>query len=357
MNCQYTCSNKYIKTFDHARIVMAALMFYPDLIVSTFQFNVDYIEGNHIVTNVSACTSVQQTLSILQVLFDVNISRAFIILAIFWSISKVMNRANSAMFHFYAYFVAYVILQMVLHGLMIIAIAIAFHYEYLQVVVDKRIEYTISSVSWHLWYMIICGFVTPIFSIFVFFSTHYYWTQKFPLDFYLDVIIFLAERHGLENFLNVREEVRMNYTIMNKYHIQECKNIQTIYEQITFAKKIAYSFTNLINVAACLLYISSLLLFVVCFLLALPSDSPWATSAIVFFHNVWSTHKLVCSIGKCIRSHIRSSWCDTSTFCGTSSHCFGDYYITFCLIVFIIAVAISLILFYWCCCNCCDGYC
>ena len=44
------------------------------------------------------------------------------------------------------------------------------------------------SPSGQMWYVIICGYVTPIFGIIMCFVVCHYWTQQFPIDVILDIL-------------------------------------------------------------------------------------------------------------------------------------------------------------------------
>ena len=44
------------------------------------------------------------------------------------------------------------------------------------------------SPSGRMWYVIVCGYVTPILGIIMFFVVCHYWTQQFPIDVILDIL-------------------------------------------------------------------------------------------------------------------------------------------------------------------------
>ena len=39
-----------------------------------------------------------------------------------------------------------------------------------------------------MWYGIVCGYVTPILGIIMFFVVCHYWTQQFPIEVILDIL-------------------------------------------------------------------------------------------------------------------------------------------------------------------------
>ena len=104
---------------------------------------------------------------------------------------------KSALF-FQINFVIHVFGQMVAQLLMIITIRIGIHEE------NKQSSDGSISVSGNLRYMIVAGYVLPVFGLFTFFVVTYYWEQKFPIGIYVDILSILQQL-GIDEVLEMKK--------------------------------------------------------------------------------------------------------------------------------------------------------
>ena len=273
--CQNTCkccAKKFTKSVDVARIFLSELMFYPQLIMSIFQFSVQYIEKGDSAKNMPVTTWLQEMFGFLQVAVTVYIMRVFILMGTVWTLSKIRNKKmNGSVFHIW--FVVYACFQMVLQVLMIIAIGVRFHREYREVPTKDRADYFISG---QLMYMIVVGYLLPIMSTVMFFLVHHYWTQKFPMEFFNDILGILR-KPGIKKTISSWQEGNDYESTIKKMMFYLNRDAfdkeYTEYEKERFIKKIFYPFGSPGHVVLCFVYIGLLLAFGLCFIIDLPSFS------------------------------------------------------------------------------------
>ena len=275
--CQKSCNccpKKCTATIDLVRIVISELMYYPELIMSIFQFSVQYIEEGENAKNIPVTTWLQEAISFLNSAFTIYIARTFILFGTVWSISKVRisNKAKWKGAFFHIYFVIYACFQMLLQVMMIFAIGVRFHHEYRET--DNKADYSLSS---SLWYMIILGYIIPILSSIMFFLVHHYWTQKFPMDVFKDMFLTLIKKPGkMETVMFWKKGGEFKDTmekIMYYINREKFEKDYVEYASVKIENKILYPFTSPVHVIVCVLYTVLLLAFALSFIVNLPSYS------------------------------------------------------------------------------------
>ena len=264
---------------DIIRLIVVELMFYPELILEIFEFIMLKIDNKKLPPEVwlkNICSFAGQFIL-------VYMTRTFVLVGTVWSIKKVTNKkrliSEGVIFHLS--FVVYVICQMIIQIFMIVVIAGRFQHEYrdYNATQQKGEDY---NASGKLVYMIIFGYLSPIFAVFMFFVVHPYWTQKFSISTFRHMLLLIIKKPGIV------ESIRMKKTAENETrHVGEV--IEYIgkldedfnkYKTTHIENKILYPFTSPIRVILCFVYFAFLLAFLICFLVEGPSASGWIVAAV-----------------------------------------------------------------------------
>lgn len=283
------CPEKCTTVIDIAHVLIIGIMFYPNLLLSIFQFSVQYIDHGNDATKVDVTTWLSTLFSFLQQLFNVYIARVFILAGTVWSIQKVRNTKKVGGAAFHVVFVLYAIGQMFLQVLMIVAIGARFHFEY-KSSEDKNnmngnndTENDMDSntgrdnylPSGQLWYMIILAYFIPVIGMFMFFVVHHYWTQKFPIEVFRDLFEVLVKKPGMkETFMFWKKGEEFSGTMTEIMQYINGEHLEEDYEQYqktNCENKILYPFTSPVHVILCFIYTGLLFSFILCFGIGFPS--------------------------------------------------------------------------------------
>lgn len=235
--------------FDMGRMVLAELLFYPLLICDiievitgkAYQFS-DAQNGIGFVLFVISL--------ILVFLYVYVIRLTIVIIAIYHSQKKRSHPSEEtpekldptikkSALYFQIYFAIHVFGQMIAQMLMIATIGIVIHDEN-----NKNSESAIS-VSKSLWYMIICGYVLPVFGILSFFIVTYFWVQEFPIGVCVDFLSIL-QTPGIDEVVDVnkaKEEGGEKMSKINRFiHSAELKKQFKNLRNTAFLNKFGYPF-------------------------------------------------------------------------------------------------------------------
>ena len=262
------CAEKCKGLFDIGRMILAELFFYPLLICDIFEvITGEAYRFSSVEDGISFFLFV---ISLGLVLFYVYIVRIIILIVANYHSQKHRQSTDndenvdptirkSALF-FQIYFVIHVFGQMVAQILMIITIGIGIHEE------NKQSSNGSISVSGNLWYMIVAGYVIPVFGLFTFFVVTYYWVQEFPIGICVDILSIL-QQPGIDEVLEMKKTKaeggdRLNR--INKYiHFSELKKQFKNLRSTPFFYKFGYPFGSPQMVIASLFFAGFQLGFVI----------------------------------------------------------------------------------------------
>ena len=237
--------------FDIGRMILAEIIFYPLLICDIFE-----VIANEAYTFSSAEDGVGFVLfaiSLGLVFFFVYIVRIIVLILANYHSQKSRSPPSIAgsenfdptisqsAFYFQSYFVIHVLAQMVAQILMIVTIGIGIHEE------NKDSSNQPIKVSSNLWYMIVAGYVLPVFGLFTFFVVTYFWVQEFPIGICVDVLSIL-QQPGIEELLKLKktkEEGGEKLSKINRYiHFSELKQQFKSLCETEFKDKFCYPFKS-----------------------------------------------------------------------------------------------------------------
>ena len=238
-------------TFDIGRMILAELIFYPLLICDIFEV----ITGKayHFNNVEDGVSFVLFAISLGLLFFYVYIVRIIVLIAAIYHSQKSRSPPSiegsdfdpsikKSALYFQSYFIIHVLAQMVAQILMIITIGIGIHEE------NKHISSNDSiNVSNYLWYMIVAGYVLPVFGLLTFFVVTYFWVQEFPIGICVDVLSILQQPR-IEELLELKKTKKEGGERLNKInryiHFSELQKQFKNLRRTTFSGKFSYPFES-----------------------------------------------------------------------------------------------------------------
>ena len=243
------CIEKTKAKFDIGRMILAELIFYPLLICDIFEVVTG--EAYHFSNAEDGISFVLFAISLGLVLFYVYIVRIIILIAANYhsqkrrpplsneTPDKIDPTIRRSALYFQIYFIIHVFGQMVAQVLMIITIGIGIHEE------NKDTSDEPIRISTNLWYMIVAGYLLPVFGLLTFFVVTYFWVQEFPIGVCVDVLSIL-EAPGMDEVLdlkNKKAEGGQKLSKINRYiHFSELKKQFKTLRTTGFLDKFGYPF-------------------------------------------------------------------------------------------------------------------
>ena len=238
-------------TFDIGRMILAEIIFYPLLICDIFEV----ITGKayHFNNVEDGVSFVLFAISLGLLVFYVYIVRIIVLIAATYHSQKSRSPPSiegsdfdpsikKSALYFQSYFIIHVLAQMVAQILMIITIGIGIHEENKHVSSNDSIN-----VSNYLWYMIVAGYVLPVFGLLTFFVVTYFWVQEFPIGICVDVLSIL-QQPGIEELLELKKTKKEGGERLNKInryiHFSELQKQFKNLRRTAFSGKFSYPFES-----------------------------------------------------------------------------------------------------------------
>ena len=177
---------------------------------------------------------------------------------------------SKSAFFFQGYFFYHVLMQMIAQILMIVAIGakIRFDNRHLFESSDTDSKDESVHVSPFLWYMLVGGYVLPVFGFFTFFIVTYFWVQEFPIGVCIDLLS-LLRMPGMEHITNFTKNTKEHVDKMKRItkHVQlaELKTqFRDLHQMSWFKHKFLYPFKSPTLVILSIFYTVLQLGFFVC---------------------------------------------------------------------------------------------
>ena len=315
------CINSTRNMFDISRMIVSELIFYPLLICDIFEVITGKVyQFNNKEKDIISFILI--IVSLILVLIFVYIVRIVIVVAANYHSQKRRDEAEDhnirkSAFYFQGYFIFHVIAQMVAQILMIIAIGAVIYQEneqrmndmqnstrmnhlqnetllfngsginemqienlslyiengsgiYDMIIMIENISNSTGDVSIQisncLWYMLVAGYILPIYGLLTFFIVMYFWVQEFPIGICIDVLS-IFKRRDIDDTLEFKatvKEVREKLDKINKYiHLSELKKQFKGLQNTAWFNKFSYPFQSPQMVILCLIYAYLQLSFVI----------------------------------------------------------------------------------------------
>ena len=254
---------------DAARLLLLEVMVYPNLLLSIFHFIIQVIEEDG---EVEATTYISLILGTLETVAIVYFGRWVVLAGTIYSIQKIRtdnekitmsSLVNTSSTRFHLTFVLNAIGHTIIQILMIIAIGARFYSEYTNFYDE---DYHPSS---KLWFMMLFGYVCPFVGVIMFLVTCHFWTQQFPIEFFLDYLKILQKPKMMHVFKSLLgKAAQKHYDTLQKLDLYLDQN--TLLQEFNNVKhkdltaKLIYPFFSPVHVILCLVYCSFLLAFGLC---------------------------------------------------------------------------------------------
>ena len=285
------------------------MIYYPTLLLSIFELCTQLVSNKNDLSMISVLTWLGCVFAILSMLGLVYIARAFILAGTVYSVAKLRDKKNKCEeATFEIMFVLYNYGFMVLQMCMIVAIGGVYYNDYYKRYNDSFGSLSTSppdsdinyNLSGQMWYIIVCGYATPILGMIIFFVVHHYWAlNQYPIKVILDVLkslksspkeAFLFLKEG-ENYAVTLGKVSdfLNEKQLIKDH-RDIKNVNCCY-------KFRYPFKQPLHIFLCFLYITMLIGFFYCCVKSRDNrlwfDGPW-------FDGPWDYYYIFVVVFGCI---------------------------------------------------------
>ena len=291
------CPKPYSTAFDVGRVFVNEMLYYPGLILSIFQFATELVVNDNDPHMISVITWLSNIVSFVGQLVFVYLARAFILAGTVYSVAKLRKKENLLEgAKFQITFVLYTYGLMIIQICMIVAIGATYYNEYNELYQEVNSFYALSSsgsgssgdnptitpptitpsitpvtdinyrLSDELWFMICCAFMTPVLGVIMFFVVHHFWTQKFPIEFILDILKVFKKR-SIKSTLTSWSDMEISDNISKMVHYLNEEQLQEDFKRIPsgrFGDKFTFPFKSPLHIILCLLYAIMLLTFFIC---------------------------------------------------------------------------------------------
>ena len=272
--------------FDVVRVFLSEMIYYPTLLLSIFELCTQLVIHNHNLDMISVLTWLGCVFAILSMLGLVYIARAFILAGTVYSVAKLRDKKNTceeATFHIM--FVLYNYGLMVLQMFMIVAIGGVYYNGYYETYKEAKNNSNGNSsmadnynLSGQLWYIIICGYATPILGMIMFFVMHHYWAlNQYPIKVILDVLKSLkSSPKEAFDFLNEGENYAVTLGKVSDF-LNEKQLIKDhrVIKNVKWFNKFGYPFMRPLHILLCYLYTLMLIAFFLCCVTTDVWFGPW----------------------------------------------------------------------------------
>ena len=262
--CRDRCLNASRNSFDIGRIIMSEIIFYPILICAMFEFIAS--EAYYLDTRANQISCALFVTSAILMLAFVNVVQIAVPISAISNFNKKrfppLNTKSVA--HLQRYFILYTFGQIVVQILMIMGIGITLHNENREYFEDCGVQSI--EVSGFLWYMLVAGFILPIFGLLNFYFLTYYWVQEFSIGICIDFVSNLPQN-------DMSHEIKTIYTCL--HFSQLTKQFEELKNKC-FCNKFFHPFQSPLSIVFSFLLLLSQAAFFIFSFLSLPfEDSPY----------------------------------------------------------------------------------
>ena len=308
-----SCGNYCVSVLDIIRIFVLETIYYPDLLSKMFEFIDELINNNHNAKQIPAISWLSFIWSMLLIVGTVYCAKIHTLWGLVYSMKELrIRKKNCEGILFIVTFALYMLGLLILQVLMIAVIGGRYHHDF---TAGPGI------ISGQLWYMMVCGYLMPVFGMAIFFVVHHFWTMKLPLDLIFDFIK-LLQTEGIETDNTKKdEEEKQKIRSVTKY-IDNFEGDYSNLKKIPCTTKIGYPFSSPLHIVLTSIYSAMLFVFCLCSLIGGPNSGPWVF--ILFIKWVaWHSREHVCSgclfcvVVLCIRCtnrHTYGYWHDFNLF-------------------------------------------
>ena len=250
MQCQVCCLNATRNAFDVGRMIMSELIFYPLLICAMFE--VILSEAYYVDTEANQISFALFVVSATLMVVFVYIVRFAVSVAAICNVNnkrfppemkgRFCSKNSTSAICLQGYFVLHEIGQMIVQVVMTISIGILIHAENLHIFEDCTNEESVR-ISGCLWYMLVAGYILPIFGHINFYFLTYFWSQEFSIGICVDFVNAL-EQPDIAEILGIENEKEREKIFQIKNHFPNLKEEFNELQNTCCCHKFAYPFQS-----------------------------------------------------------------------------------------------------------------
>ena len=266
---------------DFVRMIATELILYPVLVCDIFELATGAYKYK---TTADSISFGLFFISSLALIFYVYVMRLFILGGTIYHVQKYRKPQTDGQMQlqcsgydpdihknamwWQSYFFIHVLSQTLCQILMLVAIGAKIKYENGHLFEKNNNDDEIH-VSPYLWYMLVAGYITPIFGSLTFFIVNYYWVQEFSIGLCIDMLNVLElpgiVRRDSEGESRVEEIIQfMHFATLRRDFRDMCAK--------TWWDKFKHPFTSPGLVILCFIYFAYLLIFIIFATLAVSDD-------------------------------------------------------------------------------------
>ena len=284
--CRTGCAYERV---DIIRFFVTPIITYPLLLLSMFE-----MLSRLILCRTDVPSSLSLALSIVIQFSLVYLVRIFVFAGTIYSIQKVRTGGESRKdlmkgSIFQHYFVVSAIWQMFVELLLIATIGVRFYYDYQAFSTNIFVRRpALFLPTGQLWYMMVFGYFASPIGMVLFFLSHYYWSQKFFIKFFVDALNVLKEKAYKESAY--KDDLNASSKLNSSSELDSMK-------ETSFGRKLIYPFLSPAIIFLCIAYCFSLIGFAVCTLLHSPAHG---SNAIIGFYAAATVVTILTNLYPCI---------------------------------------------------------
>ena len=263
---EQSCGNRCVSVLDVIRIFVLETIYYPDFLSAMFDFIDELINNNHNAKQIPATSWLSFIWSMLLIVVTVYCAKIHTLWGLVYSMKELRIRKKGCQgILFIVTFALYMLGLLILQMLMIAVIGGRYHHDF---TAGPGI------ISGQLWYMMVCGYLMPVFGMAIFFVVHHFWTMKLPLDLIFDFIKML-QTEGIEAENTKKDELDRQKIIAVTNHIDNFEGDYNNLQKIHFSTKFGYPFSSPLHIVLTSIYSAMLFVFCLCSLIGGPNSGPW----------------------------------------------------------------------------------
>ena len=262
-----SCGKRCVAFLDVTRIFILETIYYPDLLSTMFEFIDELIQSGHNPRAIPAISWLSFIWNMLLIIVTVYLAKIHTLWGLVYSVRKARAEKKFQGILFILTFALYMLGILILQVLMISVIGGRYHHDHTA---------GEGKISGQLWYMMVSGYLTPLFGMIIFFVVHHFWTMKLPLDLIYDFVKVL-QTEGIEGDNTKRGEEDLA-TVQQMLDYVDEKQFKADYndlQKINCETKIGHPFSSPLHIILASFYSAMLFIFCLCSLIGGPLNGAW----------------------------------------------------------------------------------
>ena len=258
-----SCGKRCIAFLDVTRIFILETIYYPDLLSTMFEFIDELIQSGHNPRAIPAISWLSFIWNMLLIIVTVYLAKIHTLWGLVYSVRKARAEKKFQGILFILTFALYMLGILILQALMIAVISGRYHHDHTA---------GEGKISGQLWYMMVSGYLTPLFGMIIFFVVHHFWTMKLPVDLVYDFIkVLQTEGVETDNTKRGQEELTKVEQILKYIGEEQFKKDYHKFQQTDCITKVDHPFSSPLHIIVISFYSAMLFIFCLCSLIGGPN--------------------------------------------------------------------------------------